>query len=48
MWLSWKSLGQLAVLYTLVAWAKNKAVATGEDQEMILEGRKEHRGYDVI
>jgi hypothetical protein len=48
MWLSWKSLGQLAVLYTLVAWAKNKTVATGEAAKMILEDRKEHRGYGVI
>ena len=48
MWLSWKSLGQLAALYTLVAWAKNKTTATGEAQKMILEERKEHRGYDVI
>ena len=30
MWLSWKSLRQLAVVYTLVAWAKNKAAAAGE------------------
>jgi hypothetical protein len=48
MWLSWKSLGHLAALYTLVAWAKNKTAATGEDQKMILGDRKEHRGYDVI
>jgi len=44
MWLSWKSLGQLAVLYTLVAWAKNKTAATGEAPKMIFEDRKEHRG----
>jgi hypothetical protein len=31
----------------LVAWAKNKTAATGEAQKMILEDRKEHRGYDV-
>jgi hypothetical protein len=48
MWLSWKSLGHLAALYTLVSWAENKTAATGSAQKMILEDREEHRGYDVI
>lgn len=47
MWLSWKSLGQLAALYTLIAWAKHKT-ATGGIQKMILEDRKVYRSYDVI
>ena len=41
-------MGQLAVLYTLVAWAKNKTATTDEAPKMILEDRKEHRSYDVI
>jgi hypothetical protein len=43
MWLSWKSLRLLAVLYTLITWAKNKIAATGEGQKMTLG----YRGYEV-
>lgn len=46
MWLSWKSLGHLATLYTLITRAKNK-IATGEVEKLFLEDRKEHRGYNV-